>query len=306
MRATGASVTISAPKPRAAARHRLGDRAHASEDVSVEALQLVLAAREQVEEEPERRPRRVRPAVLSVDVVREEERLDLLALVVAVQEVAEASRQERDHPRDLARPRFRGTASRRGCASRIPAPSARADLGRRLEEERLEVARQALELVVDADERARVRRGEPLRAPAPSCRGRTTRARRSPSGNGTSSAGSHGTIRKPVAAPGRGRGSPPGRSMLAMYDVVDARQPGAISSVTQAPPTTPRRSTTSVAEPGAGEVRGGGQAVVPRADRPWRRRTFGQLNDRKSYTRIQLREKANTLAFAVNYSIEVT
>ena len=40
-----------------------------------------------------------------------------------------------------------------------------------------------------------------------------------------------------------------GRSMLAMYDVVDARQPGAISSVTQAPPTISRRSSTSVRRP---------------------------------------------------------
>ncbi len=40
-----------------------------------------------------------------------------------------------------------------------------------------------------------------------------------------------------------------GRSMLAMYEVVEARQPGAISSVTHAPPTIDRRSTTSVDSP---------------------------------------------------------
>jgi len=37
--------------------------------------------------------------------------------------------------------------------------------------------------------------------------------------------------------------------MLATYDVVDARQPGAISSVTQQPPTISRRSATSVESP---------------------------------------------------------
>jgi hypothetical protein len=40
-----------------------------------------------------------------------------------------------------------------------------------------------------------------------------------------------------------------GRNMLAMYDVVDARHPGAISSVTQHPPTMSRRSSTSVDNP---------------------------------------------------------
>ena len=40
-----------------------------------------------------------------------------------------------------------------------------------------------------------------------------------------------------------------GRSMLAMYEVVEARHPGAISSVTQAPPTSGRRSRTSVERP---------------------------------------------------------
>src|SRR5262249_57724970 len=56
--------------------HRLGDRAHAAEDVAVEALEVVVAAGEQVEEQTERRPRRIRSAVFAVDVVGEKERLD--------------------------------------------------------------------------------------------------------------------------------------------------------------------------------------------------------------------------------------
>ena len=75
---------------RAGRRHRLRDRAHAADHVAHEALELVLAAGEQVEEQAERRARLVRAAVLAVDVVGEHERLDLLGLVVAVEEVAEA------------------------------------------------------------------------------------------------------------------------------------------------------------------------------------------------------------------------
>ncbi len=40
-----------------------------------------------------------------------------------------------------------------------------------------------------------------------------------------------------------------GRSIDAMYDVVEALTPGMISSVTQAPPTTSRRSSTRVFRP---------------------------------------------------------
>ena len=44
-------------------------------------------------------------------------------------------------------------------------------------------------------------------------------------------------------------------NMLAMYDVVEARQPGAISSVTQQPPTISRRSKTSVEIPPPCQIR---------------------------------------------------
>ena len=100
-------------------------------------------------------PGSVRAAVLAVDVVGEKERLDLLGLVVAVEEVAEAAGQERNHPADLGgRDLPEAPADPQRLEEAREAP--RADVRRRLEEERLEVARQALELVVDADERARI------------------------------------------------------------------------------------------------------------------------------------------------------
>ena len=100
-------------------------------------------------------PGRVGTAVLAVHVVGEEERLDLLGLVVAVEEVAEAAGQERDHAPDLG---GRDVAEAPADPQRLEEARepARADVRRRLEEEGLEVARQALQLVVDADERARV------------------------------------------------------------------------------------------------------------------------------------------------------
>ena len=56
-----------------------------------------------------------------------------------------------------------------------------------------------------------------------------------------------------------------GRSIEAMYDVVEAPTPGRISSVTHAPPTTSRRSSTR-AQAGAGDVEGSRETVVSPAD----------------------------------------
>ena len=81
--------------------HRAGDRAHAADHVPVEPLDVVVAAGQQVEQQPDRRPRLVRPAVLAVHVVRQVQRLHLVRLEVAVQVVAQAPGQERDHLPDL-------------------------------------------------------------------------------------------------------------------------------------------------------------------------------------------------------------
>jgi len=82
-------------------RHGVGDGAHAAHDVSVEALQFVLAAAEQMEEQAERGAGLVRSSVLAVDVVGEEKRLHLFGFVIAIEEVTKASRQKRDELRDF-------------------------------------------------------------------------------------------------------------------------------------------------------------------------------------------------------------
>ena len=156
MEATGAlgqDLRSESPRRR---RHRLRDGAHAAEDVAVEALDLVLAAGQQMEEQAQGGSGRIGSAVLAVDVVREEERLDLLGLVVAVEEIAEAAGQERDHAPGLGR---RDAAEAAADAQRLekPRPAPRSDVRRRLEEEGLEVAGEALELVVHPHERLRVR-----------------------------------------------------------------------------------------------------------------------------------------------------
>ncbi len=194
-------------------RHRLRDRPHPAQDVAVEALELVLASREEVKEKPERRAGRIGPAVLAVDVVGQEERLDLLGLVVAVQKIAQASGQKRDHPADLV---ARDSAKPPADPQRLEqsGETAGVHVRRRLQEEGLEVARQLLELVVHPDERARVG-GESFES------SRTVRSRSDhhgatvPSGNGTSRAGSQGTMRSPCRARLRSRMTS-GRSMLAM------------------------------------------------------------------------------------------
>src|SRR5256885_1179181 len=64
-------------KPLRGIGHRAGDRAHSADHVPVEALDVVVAARQKVEQQSDRGPRLVRPAVLAVHVVRQVQRLDL-------------------------------------------------------------------------------------------------------------------------------------------------------------------------------------------------------------------------------------
>ena len=66
--------------------------------------------------------------------------------------------------------------------------------------------------------------------------------------------------------PGGGRGSPRAAASRRCRRWSRRGTPGAISSVTQAPPTTSRRSSTSVRSPAAGEVERGGEPVVAAAD----------------------------------------
>ena len=271
MRATGADVADLGAELAGGRGHGLRDRAHAADHVAVEALELVLAARQEVEEQAERRAGRVGSAVLAVDVVGEEERLDLLGLVVAVEEVSEAAGQERDHAADLAaRDRRETPADPQRLEEAREAP--RVHVRRRLEKEGLEVAREPLQLVVDADERARVAR------PRASSSSRTVRSRSDhqgttvPSGNGTSSAGSHGTIRRPWTRQlevadhlgpqhardvGGRRGAAAGRDLLGHAGAADDLSPLEDERREAAPR----------------QVGGRRQAVVAARPRRWRRRS---------------------------------
>ncbi len=194
--------------------HRLRDGAHAADHVAVEALELVLAAREEMEQEADRRARRVRAAVLAVDVVREKERLDLLALVVAVEEVAEAPRQERDHAADLV-PRDPAKAFADAEPLQDSGEPPGMHVRGRLQKEGLQIAGQSLELVVDPLERPSVLGPKGSRSPAIVRSRSDHQAATLPSRKGTSSAGSQGTMRRPWAASWRSRITS-GRSMLAM------------------------------------------------------------------------------------------
>ena len=141
--------------------HGLGDRPHPAHHVAHEPLHLVLAAGEEMEEQAEGGARVVGSAVLAVDVVGEDQRLDLLRLVVPVEELAEAAGQERHHLRDLAAADA-PEAPRRAEQLAQALDAARARIGRRLQEERLEIASQPLELGVDAHPGLRVLRGDAL------------------------------------------------------------------------------------------------------------------------------------------------
>ncbi len=257
----GAGADVGAELPRGRG-HGLRDRAHAAHDVAVEALQVVLAPREEMEEQAERGPRRVRAAVLAVDVVGEEERLDLLGLVVAVEEVAEAPGQERHHARDLV---SRDPAEALAHAQRLhhARDPARVDVRRRLEEEWLEVAREELQLVVHAHERPRVGRRE-LRELA-----HRALAVRPPGRHGAVGEGHEQrriardhlqTVTGQVEVPddlgaqhardvGRRRGAAARRDLLGHAGAADDRAP----------------LDDERGEPGAGEIGCGRQAIVPPA-----------------------------------------
>ena len=120
-------------------RHRLRDRPHAADHVPVPALHVVVAAREEVEQQADRRARPVRRGVHPVHVVRQVHPFDRLGLEVPVEEVAERAGQELGEVRDLVAP---DPLDPPVDAPALPdaIPPARVDVRRLLEEERLEVA----------------------------------------------------------------------------------------------------------------------------------------------------------------------
>ena len=71
--------------------------------MAIEALQFVLTAAEEVEQQAQRSSRLVGSAVLTVDIVREKHCLDLFGFVVSVEKFAQAPCQEGYELTDLVR-----------------------------------------------------------------------------------------------------------------------------------------------------------------------------------------------------------
>ena len=108
MCATGAEVRISTPSFLPRSRQRLGDRAHAAHHVSVESLQFVLAAAQQVKQQANGCAWLVRSTMLAINVVGEKHRLHLFGLVVVIEKFAQASGEKGNQLRNLRRSKFRG------------------------------------------------------------------------------------------------------------------------------------------------------------------------------------------------------
>ena len=130
------------------ARHRLRDRPHAAHHVAVEALHLVVAAREHVEHQPDRGARPVRRRVHAVHVRGQVHAADLLGLVVAFHEIAQRTRREPDQVADLVAG-HRPEPLERLAALAHPLPPLGVQVRRFLQEVGLQVAGQLLQTPVD-------------------------------------------------------------------------------------------------------------------------------------------------------------
>ena len=118
--------------------HSVGDGAHATHDVSVEALLFALTAAEEVEQQPESAAGLVRAAVFAIDIVGKKQCFYLFGFVVTVEEVTEAAGQERDQLRDLSG----GDSAKAFAGAEQVGPSVKrlcTGLGRRLEKKWLEI-----------------------------------------------------------------------------------------------------------------------------------------------------------------------
>ena len=137
---------------------RLGDGAHAAHDVSVEALQFVLAAAQEMKEQTNRGARLVRAAMLAIHIVGKEHGLDLFGFVVVIEKFAEASGQKGNKLRHFVA----GDAAKFLAHAKKIAPAAHGpgiDFRRRLHEEGLQVAREFFQPIIDFDESVRIFRG---------------------------------------------------------------------------------------------------------------------------------------------------
>ena len=122
--------------------HGRRDRAHSAHHVPDEALLRLRAAAQQVEQQTEQRARVVGPAVLAVEAVRENQRLEVRRGERAVEKFSEAAGGESDQVRNLA-PAHAAKLQREPEQLAESAEALPVQVGRRLHEERLEVTREA-------------------------------------------------------------------------------------------------------------------------------------------------------------------
>src|SRR5437588_4125703 len=108
-----------------------------------------------MKKQPARTSRLVWPTMLAIHIVGEEHRLDRARLVVAIEKLAQASRQKRHQLGNFA---VRNVPEPRSHPEKFAKAqdAVRADLGRRLEKKRLQVARELLELIIDLHKPLRI------------------------------------------------------------------------------------------------------------------------------------------------------
>src|SRR5271167_4010704 len=128
---------------------RLSNGTHPAHYMPEEALQLMFPATQQMKKQADGSAWLTWPTVLTVDVVGQKEGLDFVGFIVAIEKVAQAPRQEGDELRNF-RAGNRSEASGNPEQVRPAMQAARVDLRRWLQEERLQVASQVLQLIVHA------------------------------------------------------------------------------------------------------------------------------------------------------------
>ena len=128
-----------------------GNRAHAPHHMAVETLHRMVAAREQVEQQPDCRSGLVWPAMLAIDIVRQDHALGGVGLEVTIEEFAEAAGEKLHHLADLG---ALDTAEAADQAEPLaqPVQTTCSKIRWRFQKERLEVSRERLELAVDFEE----------------------------------------------------------------------------------------------------------------------------------------------------------
>src|SRR5690606_21551414 len=136
----------------AGGRHRRGDRTHAADDVAGVTLpRFLVAAAQQVKQEPHGGAGLVRTPVLAVQAVRKHQALDRIGPELAVEEIPERAGEKTQQRPDLV---ARDAAKAPADAHKLenPRDALPSRVGRRLEEERLQPAGKPLELVLDLEE----------------------------------------------------------------------------------------------------------------------------------------------------------